>query len=117
MILSFHPCFEADGNIICAGRRPGSSDLAAISKAQAVILPQGCGAELYRMARENCEHVFPNWDARFEYPGKSGQIRLFRKYAAPHPHTLLFESLDHFQQTRFPLCLSMIGAAKAKGSF
>lgn len=100
MLLSFHPCFETDRNILCAGRLPGPSDLEAICAARAVILPQGCGAELYRMARANCEHVFPNWDARFEYPGKCGQIRLFRKYGAAHPHTLLFESLDHFQQTR-----------------
>ena len=33
MILSFHPLFEADKNIICAGRAPGAEDLAAIKAA------------------------------------------------------------------------------------
>ena len=42
MILSFHPCFAGDHNIICAGREPGADDLAAIKKAKAVIVPQGC---------------------------------------------------------------------------
>ena len=73
MILSFHPCFEADINIICAGREPDHNDSAAMRSAAAVILPQGCREALYRMAKQNCAHVFPNYDARFEYPGKTGQ--------------------------------------------
>jgi hypothetical protein len=28
MILSYHPCFEADKNLLCAGRDPGVDDLA-----------------------------------------------------------------------------------------
>ena len=46
MIVSFHPLFEADKNIICAGREPGADDLAAIKAAEAVILPQGCRQSL-----------------------------------------------------------------------
>ena len=60
MIVSFHPLFEADRNIICAGRE----DPAAIRAADAVILSQGCYRALYEMAWENCPHVFPNYDAR-----------------------------------------------------
>ena len=30
MIVSFHPLFEADQNIICAGRDPEASDLAGV---------------------------------------------------------------------------------------
>ncbi|MGA8180355.1 MAG: hypothetical protein WB792_09865 [Desulfobacterales bacterium] len=30
MILSYHPCFEADKNLLCAGRDPGVDDLSAI---------------------------------------------------------------------------------------
>ena len=87
MILSFHPCVVTDENRICAGRPPDHQDRAAIRRADAVVLPQGCTPELYRMARQNCRHVFPNYDARFAFPGKIGQIRLFRKYDAPHPQT------------------------------
>ena len=94
MILSFHPCFEGDQNLICAGRSPGSEDLRAIKTADAVILPQGCYRSLYEMARDNCPHVFPNYDARFRYPGKIGQIELFRKTNAPHPRTIVYETVD-----------------------
>jgi len=96
MIVSFHPIITADENRIVAGRPPDESDLAAIRRADAVILPQGCMEPLYRMARTNCPHLFPNMDVRFDYPGKLGQIRLFRKLATAHPKTELFESTDRF---------------------
>ena len=64
MILSYHPCFEADRNRLCAGRKPGTDDLAAMQEADAVILPQGCYESLYTMARSNCKHVFPNFDTK-----------------------------------------------------
>lgn len=98
MILSFHPIIEAHENILCAGRAPNDDDRRAIERAEAVILPQGCSEALYRMARANCRHVFPNMDVRFDYPGKRGQIRLFQKLGIAHPATTLFESLDAFQQ-------------------
>ncbi len=98
MILSFHPIFEADRNIICAGREPDEADLAAIREADAVILPQGCTEALYRMARRNCPRVFPNLDVRFDFPGKCGQIRMFQQYGADHPHTLVFESTERYHR-------------------
>jgi ribosomal protein S6--L-glutamate ligase len=100
MILSFHPCYVADENRICAERPPGPADLARMRAAQAVILPQGCKPELYRMARENAAHIFPNYDVRFGYPGKSGQIRLFRELGAPHPPTRLYRCLTDFDYPR-----------------
>ena len=90
MIVSFHPCYVGDANIICAGREPDATDLAAIRRARAVILPQGCRRPLYEMAVANCPRVFPNYDARFAYPGKLGQIRLFRETGTLHPATLAF---------------------------
>jgi ribosomal protein S6--L-glutamate ligase len=97
MIVSFHPLFEADKNILCAGREPGKSDLAAIKAAAAVILPQGCRRRLYEMARLHCEFVFPNYDARFRYPEKIGQIQLFRDTNTPHPETRTFDDLASFR--------------------
>ncbi|MFC1856939.1 RimK family alpha-L-glutamate ligase [Thermodesulfobacteriota bacterium] len=94
MILSFHPCFEGDHNIICAGRSPGDDDLLAIKAADAVILPQGCYRSLYEMARDNCPHIFPNYDVRFRYPGKIGQIKLFRKTNVSHPKTTIYETVN-----------------------
>ncbi|MGD9089032.1 MAG: hypothetical protein PVI38_11095, partial [Desulfobacterales bacterium] len=98
MIVSFHPVFEADQNIICAGREPGADDLAAIRAAHAVVLPQGCRRSLYEMATEHCRHVFPNYDARFDYPGKLGQIRLFQETDTAHPHAETYATLDAFRQ-------------------
>jgi len=101
MILSFHPCFVADKNRLCAGRQPDSYDLNAIHSANAVILPQGCKNALYNMVRANCKYVFPNWDARFDYPGKTGQIRLFRKIGrkrgVAHPRTWLFKDIRSYR--------------------
>ncbi len=98
MIVSFHPLYEADRNIICAGREPDADDLAAIKTAEAVILPQGCRQSLYKMAVDNCRHVFPNYDARFDYSGKIGQIQLFQKSGTAHPHAETYSSLDVFRQ-------------------
>jgi ribosomal protein S6--L-glutamate ligase len=94
MILSFHPCFAADKNMMCAGRKPGAAELEAIKHAGAVILPQGCSEDLYYMARENCKNVFPDYDARFKYPGKAGQILLFQKTETAHPAARIFTTLS-----------------------
>ena len=90
MILSYHPCFVADQNRICAGRQPNREDLSDIKKADAVVLPQGCMESLYRLAKDHCPNIFPNYDIRFEYPGKIGQARLFKKMGAAHPATITF---------------------------
>jgi len=100
MILSYHPCFVGDENRLCAGRQPDQTDVDIISLADAVILPQGTPRRLYKMARQSRARVFPNYDVRFKYPGKSGQIRLFRKIGAPHPETRIFESMGEYPDTR-----------------
>jgi ribosomal protein S6--L-glutamate ligase len=99
MIVSFHPIIEAHENLICAGRQPDGNDLAAIKQADAVILPQGCSEALYRMARHNCLHVFPNLDVRFGFPGKRGQIQLFQRYGVDHPQTRTYDSVVAFHQS------------------
>ena len=98
MILSYHPCFEADKNLLCAGREPDADDLTAIKSADAVILPQGCYQSLYDMARNNCSHVFPNFDARFKYKGKIGQAKLFQEQNVSHPKTETFLNLYSFSK-------------------
>jgi ribosomal protein S6--L-glutamate ligase len=96
MILSFHPLFEAHKNITCAGRKPNAEDLAAVQASDAVVLPQGCYQSLYEMARANCRHVFPNYDARFRYPDKIGQIKLFRDFHIAHPASDIFLNMASF---------------------
>ncbi|MGD2011575.1 MAG: hypothetical protein PVI34_02650 [Desulfobacterales bacterium] len=98
MILSFHPLFTADRQIICAGRGPGPDERQAISAATAVILPQACRQDLYEMVRENCALYFPNYDARFAYPGKTGQLVLFKRAGVPHPRTISFSDTRAFHR-------------------
>ncbi len=107
-------------NRLCAGRQPDSYDLNAIQSARAVILPQGCNYALYKMARTHCKYVFPNWDARFDYPGKTGQIRLFRKIerkigrkierkiGAAHPQSYLFKDMRSYHLRRGKLMFQEI---------
>ncbi len=96
MIVSFHPLIPGDRHILCAGRDPGPEDLVAIQAARAVILPQGCPRQLYETARANCPHVFPNYDLKWRFYGKTGQIRLFRETSTPHPETEIFQSVADY---------------------
>ena len=97
MIVSCHPIFKADINIICAGREPAGDDRLAIQAADAVILPQGCSRSLYLLARRNCAHVFPNYDTRFSYPDKISQIRLFQENNVKYPKPEAYYSVAAFR--------------------
>jgi hypothetical protein len=39
MILSFHPCFVADAQIILGDRKLDSTDFSLINRAEAIVLP------------------------------------------------------------------------------
>ncbi|MDH3568222.1 MAG: ATP-grasp domain-containing protein, partial [Desulfobacteraceae bacterium] len=81
---------------LCAGRKPVTDDLSAMLAADAIILPQGCHESLYTMARSNCKHVFPNFDAKFKYKGKIGQIQLFQKTNTAYPRTETYLNMNAF---------------------
>jgi ribosomal protein S6--L-glutamate ligase len=124
MVVSFHPCFVGDVNRLCAGRDPTAEDRTSMAAADAVILPQGCPRSLYEMARHHGRRVFPNYDARFGFPGKTGQIRLFRKTGVPHPESILFsdtgQCLADFQRRppmAFPLVFKFDWGGEGDGVF
>jgi ribosomal protein S6--L-glutamate ligase len=98
MVLSFHPNIVAHQNILCAGRLPGKAEEKAIILADAILLPQGCSETLYRLCRKHCPHVFPNYDCRFDFPGKVGQTILFQKTETAVPETCVFPSVDAFRK-------------------
>ncbi len=100
MILSYHPCFTGDENRLCAGRDPDRSDAAAMRKAGAIVLPQGCRRTLFEMAAASCDNIFPDYTLRFAFSGKTGQARLFAKTKTPHPETYSFESLADYRENR-----------------
>lgn len=96
MILSFHPLIPGEENINCAGRPPGPREKEAVSRAQAVILPQGVREDLYRLCRALCPLVWPNYDVRFDYPGKVGQSLLFAAHGLNRPRTVVYPSTADF---------------------
>lgn len=78
--------------MLCAGREAGRREARAIRAASAVLLPQGRHKSLYMLCREFGRPVFPNYEARYERPGKLGDIRLFRELGLPHPATEIFDA-------------------------
>ncbi len=101
MILSFHPCIDADVQIVLGDRSIDSGIRDLIGRADAVILPQACAQNLYELCVAATVPVFPNYDVRVRYPGKIGQARLFRCMSLPHPKTFTWESVRQFKDA-FP---------------
>ncbi|MBN1849173.1 MAG: hypothetical protein JW932_11380 [Deltaproteobacteria bacterium] len=97
MILSFHPCIVADRQIILGARELNAAEHTLIHRAEVIILPQSCSYNLYKICRSSPALVFPDYDIRFEYPGKSGQARLFLNKGFPHPKTFQWNSLVSFE--------------------
>jgi len=127
MILSFHPCYSGDRYINPGGRALTEDDIAAIGSSTLVILPQACREDLYRAARERGPAVFPDLRTRFEYPGKTGQVRLFRETGTPHPESFLYADTADFcrqapdpvaaGQLAFPLVFKFDGSDEGRGVF
>ena len=107
-VLSFHMLIESDYNRVFSGNRPSAEDIEAIKAADAVILPQGCREILYRTARQYCDHVFPNYDVFFDYPGKTGQAALFKEMGVPHPRTFAFGGLQQFYKFECPFSFPFV---------
>lgn len=97
MILSFHPCIDADMQIVLADRPIDAGIREAIRKADAIILPQACPQDLYEICLGSTAHVFPNYNTRTRYPGKIGQTRMFGELGVPHPKTWPWESVRQFE--------------------
>jgi len=98
MILSFHPCLIADRQIIMGSRRTlDSEDRFLMAQAEAILLPVTCREDLYRACRASGARVFPCYDTRYSYAGKSGQVRLFREHDLPHPETFTWPSVGAFR--------------------
>ena len=101
-ILSFHPCFDADMNVILGSRNLDTGDLERIRRADAIIMPQGRPGEIYDFASESGARLFPNYDVRFKYPGKTGQSRLFEALGFLHPNTLRWSTVGEFRKASGP---------------
>lgn len=98
MILSFHPCFMADTQVVLGDGPLDRHDITHIRAADAIILPQTCTLELYQACINSSARLFPRYDARFDFPGKIGQSQLFGSMNLPHPKTRPWASVSQFKK-------------------
>ncbi|MFO7803561.1 MAG: hypothetical protein R6V55_14830 [Desulfovermiculus sp.] len=98
MILSYHPFFHGHRFRLCAGRELDERDRELMGLASAVLLPPGRLPALYALANASCGLVFPEYGPRYAYPGKIGDIRLFRELGLAHPSTHCFDRLQECPQ-------------------
>jgi ribosomal protein S6--L-glutamate ligase len=126
MILSFHPCFTADRQIILADRALNDQDRSLILEAGFILLPQTCTQDLYEACSASSAHLFPNYAMRFRSPGKIGQCRLFRRLACPHPVSEIWSDVSEFQKDptgggylarRFPFFIKADASHEGSGVF
>lgn len=82
--------------VVLADRVLGPGDIEKIEQADALILPQSCGADLYDVCSKSKARIFPEYGVRFAYPGKRGQCNLFRSQGFPHPETFCWSSVEEF---------------------
>ncbi len=99
MILSFHPCFDADVNVVLGSRSLNAADLDLIKRADAIILPQGRPQDLFNACLTSGAHLFPNYEVRFKYPGKMGQSLLFEDLGCSCPETFRWSEVRQFKET------------------
>lgn len=93
MLLSFNPAIE--GDLFLWERAFWDRQLLqTIRSARAVVLPQTVTREFYRLCRQNCSLVFPNYDLRFSWEGKVGDTMLFWSCNVEHPLTLVFPKVE-----------------------
>ena len=96
MIVSLNPCLDADEYILTGSRPLGLEEQKLISKAQVVLLPQGCSRDLYAACVAAGPAIFPEYGPRFSFPGKVGQNLLFERHRLPHPRTLTWRASGRF---------------------
>ncbi len=125
MILSFHPCFTADKQIIFYSRRKiNGNDISLINSAELIILPQACSEELYKLCEESGADVFPDYRTRFRYPGKTGQSFLIKEKGLDQPITFVWNSTEDFLKKfdeshnhEYPFILKADKAHEGEGIF
>jgi ribosomal protein S6--L-glutamate ligase len=126
-VISFHPEIPADHFIWDRNVR-AQQLLELLSRARAVILPQTVERDLYLLCRRCCPAVFPNYDCRFAWEGKTGATLLFWHHGVPHPRTLIFPRVEtmvgehpemglNFEMPPFPLVVKARHGGEGRGTW
>ncbi|MFN3505719.1 MAG: RimK family alpha-L-glutamate ligase [Caldimicrobium sp.] len=115
MIVSFYPLYEGDVNIFQF--EPLTEDLIEkILKARAVIVPPTVAPELYFFIKNRGIAHFPEYTFRFLFPGKIGQILLFRALNLPHPRTIPVPRLCGLEENPYERTLTLTYPFVVKGN-
>jgi len=102
MFLSFHPRVKGDVNLRLTPKGLFSEKEAGlIASARTIVVTQSIKAHQYEFCRRHCANLFPDYTCRFGFEGKYGNIHLFRKFNAPHPETVCYESVEDFNLRHF----------------
>ncbi len=75
---------------------PPAKEFKLIRRAKAIVLPQAGAKDLYHACEDSSALLFPNYDKRYGYEGKIGQLRLFREMGWPHPVTMHWPDIRRF---------------------
>ncbi len=94
-VLSFHPLVRGHFNI-WAFSAVDERLFTCLTQVKGVIFPQVFPEVLYRLALARGLKTFPEYRVRFDFPGKHGQVLLFRLLDLPHPKTLFVPKLAAF---------------------
>lgn len=100
MILSFYPGFKGDLNFFQFEPLPPEF-FEIISRVKAVIFSPTISSEIYFFVKNLGIPVFPEYTYRFLFPGKIGQILLFKLFDLPHPKTILIPRLCGIEENPF----------------
>ncbi|NVM24045.1 MAG: hypothetical protein HWN68_19980 [Desulfobacterales bacterium] len=102
MLLSFHPRVKGNVNLGLTLKGPFSDkETRLVASARAIVVTQSVKAHQYEFCRTRCRHIFPDYTHRFGFEGKYANIKLFRRFKAPHPETVCYESAEEFQVRHF----------------
>ncbi len=116
MIVSFFPSFEGDLNFFQFEPLP-SEFFEALPKVRAVIFPPTITPEIYFFVKNLGIPVFPEYTYRFFFPGKIGQILLFRLFNLPHPETSLIPRLCGIEENPYERSFNFKFPCVVKGNF
>jgi len=116
MIVSFLSTFKGDYNFFQF--EPLNNKIFEIlSQAKAVIFPQTVSPEIYFFVKNSGIPVFPEYTFRFLYPGKIGQIMLFKLLNLPHPETIIVPRLCGIEENPYKRIFKINFPCIIKGNY
>jgi len=116
MIISFLPTFKGDFNFF-QFEPLDKSFFEKLLQARAVIFPPTISSEIYFFVKNLGIPVFPEYTFRFLYPGKIGQIMLFKLLNLPHPETTVVPRLCGIEENPYKRTFKIKYPCVIKGNY